>query len=347
MATSNHHRRLRRGRGSPRHRTPAVELARADNALTVPPPAKRMRVLGFLRHVSHQLRRASNNQTSWSPPRSRGLPFVRTGSRSSWQTSPERPAPPKFDVATLRAVGDQVGERFRALAKEARERSDRSARAPSLRDGSAPLAEAALRGRLADPAAPLANPDPVAALQRQRRQSFLLWQAQRATTEGWANVGSTSTRTRPANPDDWYCRKAALNLILTAEGLIRDNATELSGRPMETLSPGELDRWLGGPAGRGGRSSQRSTPTRPGVAVEPDWTFAFSMSAAEGRGGIPVSWLTAPGKPPRRETAAQPGAWGPTSSEATSGHAAGPLPPPEAADEGQASSQPRFYRGHL
>ena len=68
------------------------------------------------------------------------------------------------------------------LAKDARGQSDRSVRAPSLREERGP-GRYVKRGRLADPAAPLLNPDPVAALQRQRRHSFLLWQAQRTTTE--------------------------------------------------------------------------------------------------------------------------------------------------------------------
>ena len=217
--------------------------------------------------------------------------------------------PPNADHASLRTIGDQIGERLRSLAKDARDRSDRFIRAQSLRDGTVDLVEAARRGRLADPAAPLANPDPVVALQRQRRHSLLLWQAQRTTTEGWANVGSTSTRARPVSTDEWYCRKTAMNLIATAEGLIRENATELSGRPVETLAPAELDRWL---AECRKQSEQKpllltlsADPARD-VADEPDWTFAFSMSTAEkAAAGYPVSWLAAPGKPyPQAEPAA-------------------------------------------
>jgi hypothetical protein len=286
-----------------------------DNALTVPfiSAQRRGELLGFLRHVSYQLE--SNRQqlegSQVPAPRAREV-AARSGRLAVallGETSPERQLPPNPDVAALRTVGDQIGERFRSLAKESRGGTDRSARAPSIRDGTSSLAEAALRGRLADAAAPLGNPDPVAALQRQRRQSFLLWQAQRTIAEGWANVGSTSTRTRPANPDEWYCRKSALNLIGTAESLIRENATELTGRPAESLAPAELDRWLVDcrqEAARRPAVLVLSAPPARDVADEPDWTFAFSMSAEEKAAvGYPVSWLAAPGKPyPQADPAA-------------------------------------------
>lgn len=287
-----------------------------DNALTVPfiPAQRRMELLGFLRHVSYQLEanRQQPDGSQVAPPRMREI-AARSGRLALallGATSQDRPQlPPGVDAAALRTAGDQIGERFRALAKDARGQSERSVRAASLREGTAGLVEAAKRGRLADPAAPLLNPDPIAALQRQRRHSFLLWQAQRTTTEGWANVGSTSTRSRQANPEEWYCRKSAAAMIATAESLIRDNATELSGRPVENLAPGELDRWLA----ECREASQRkavvltlnAAPVRE-VADEPEWPFDFTMSTAEKAAvGYPVSWLTAPGKPyPQADAAA-------------------------------------------
>ena len=90
-------------------------------------------------------------------------------------------------------------------------------------------AAAALRGRLADPAAPLAAPDPCWPISDSRRHSFLLWQAERTTKEGWADVARTT-------PDGWYCRKVAATLIGSAEALIRENAAEpdgpASGKPL-------------------------------------------------------------------------------------------------------------------
>src|SRR5207237_6184547 len=129
----------------------------------------------------------------------------------------------------VRAAGDQIGERFRGLSGEAKAEAEQSARAPTLAEGSPHLAAAALRARLADPAAPVAAPDPVAADQRFRRHSFLLWQAKRVTAEGWADVARTS-------PDGWYCRKVAAALVASAEVLIREDAAELTGRPAENLS---------------------------------------------------------------------------------------------------------------
>jgi hypothetical protein len=201
-------------------------------------------------------------------------------------------------------VGDQIGDRFRSLAKEARDDCDKSARAASLAAGIAPLAHASLTGRIADPAASLAAPDPVAADQRLRRHSFLLWQSARTTREGWADVARTT-------PDGWYCRKVAATLIATAESLIREDATALCGRPVETLPPAELDRWLADCR----REAQRrpmelvlnAEPARE-IADEKDWTFAFTLSAGvkdRGPVGYPVSWLIAPKSPyPQAEAAA-------------------------------------------
>ena len=98
-------------------------------------------------------------------------------------------------------------------------------------------------------------------------------------------------------------------MIATAESLIRDNATELSGRPVENLSPGELDRWLADCREASHRQpvvlTLHAAPVRE-VADEPTWPFDFTMSAAEKAGvGYPVSWLTAPGKPyPQADAAA-------------------------------------------
>ena len=113
-----------------------------DNALTVPfiPAQRRGELLGFLRHVSHQLEvnRQQPDGSQVAPPRTREV-AARSGRLALallGETTPDRPhLPPNPDTTALRIVGDQIGERFRALAKDARDRSDRSARAPSSREG--------------------------------------------------------------------------------------------------------------------------------------------------------------------------------------------------------------------
>ena len=278
-----------------------------EATLTVPfiPARRRAELLGFLRHISYQLA-AKSEQLSGSqvsPPQTREV-AIRTGrmalallgdTSADRHNLVERPNPNAW-WTSLRTAGDQIGDQFREFAQKAKEDEDKSARTPSLKAGGSSLAAAALRARLADPAAPLGATDPVAADQRFRRHSFLLWQAQRVTSEGWADAVPTS-------PDGWYCRKVAAILIGSAESLIRENAAELTGRPAENLSPGELDRWLA----ECRLESQRrpvelalsADPARE-VADEPAWTFAFKLAAGEkdkSAVGFPVSWFNAPGAP--------------------------------------------------
>ena len=278
-----------------------------DAALTVPfiPARRRAELLGFLRHASYQLefnRQQPDGSRVPLPPtrevatRTGRMALALLGDTSADRRDlVERPNPNAW-WESFRVAGAQIGEQFRDLSKNAKEDAEQSARAPTLNGGGPLLAAAALRARISDPAAPLNGADAVAADQRFRRHSFLLWQAQRITTEGWADVAITKS-------DGWYCRKVADTLIGSAKSLILENATELTGRPAENLSPGELDRWLV----ECRRESQRRPielalnvdPARE-VADEPDWTFSFNLTAAEKdkeQVGFPVSWFDPPGDP--------------------------------------------------
>ena len=124
-----------------------------DNALTVPfiPAQRRGELLGFLRHVSYQLEanRQQPDGSQVAPPRMREI-AARSGRLALallGATSPDRPQLlPGVDPAALRTAGDQIGERFRALAKDARGQSDRSTRAVVARGNRGPG-----RGREARP----------------------------------------------------------------------------------------------------------------------------------------------------------------------------------------------------
>ncbi len=298
-----------------------------DSVLAVPfiEAHRRAELLGFVRHVSYQLeinrQQPDGSQVPPQPTREIAARNGRVALALLGDTSQDRrqvlDRPEREWWTAFRAVGDQIGDRYRGLAKEAKDKADESVRRPTLKESGEPLAGAALCGRLADPAAPLAGLDPVAADQRFRRHSLLLWEAQRATAEGWADVART-------NSDGWYCRKIAALLVGSAETLIRENATEMTGRPVENMSPGDLDRWLADcrlEAKR--RPVELTLKAPPGEVVtdDPGWDFAFTVTAAEkdkGTIGFPVSWLDAPPATklapyPQAERGRSPAGWRPTS----------------------------------
>jgi hypothetical protein len=279
-----------------------------DSALTVPfiPARRRAELLGYLRHVSHQLEvnRQQPDGSKVPTPQMREIAarHGRVALALLNDLSPdlrqllERPDPHAW-WSSYRAASDQIGERFRALAGEAKSKCDDATRTPKLEAAGAPLAEAARLARLAEPAAPmLAGSDPIAADFRFRRHDLLLWHAKRVTTEGWADVVRTT-------PDGWYCRKVAALLVASAESLIRTSATELTGRPVENMSPGELDRWLASCRAEAARRPvvlNLTAAREQEVADELSWEFALSLTAAAADRpavGFPVSWLDAPGKP--------------------------------------------------
>jgi hypothetical protein len=284
-----------------------------DSALGVPfiQARRRAELLGALRHVSYQLQiqqqQPGGSQVPPPPARQVAVRNGRVALAILRDTSPDRrhllERADREGWNSVRALGDQIGELYRGLANEARQKANESVNKPTLKAGRAPLADAAIRGRLADPAAPLVGLDPVAADQRSRRHSFLLWQAQRVTVEGWDDV--------PNKDPKPYCSKVAGLLIASGESLIRENAAELTGRPSENMSPGELDRWLADCRAEAGRKPVQLTldaaPAHELAEDEPSWEFAFTLRA-DARDkellGFPVSWLEAP-KPPHPQ--AQPG----------------------------------------
>jgi hypothetical protein len=114
--------------------------------------------------------------------------------------------------------------------------------------------------------------------------------------EGWADVA-------PTTPDGWYCRKIAGLLVSSAQALILEDAAELTGRPAENLSPGELDRWLSDCRTEAARRPivlNLSAESDHMVTDEKSWTFGFSMTVPDKdkeNVGYPVSWLNAPPLP--------------------------------------------------
>ncbi len=278
-----------------------------DSALTVPfiPSRRRAELLGFLRHVSHQLEvnRQQPDGSKVPPPQTRevaaregrmALALLNDQSADHRQLL-ERPEQAWWN--SYRTLGDQIGDGFRGLAGVAKGKGDEATRTATLKEAGPPLAAAALSARLADAAAPmLAGSDPVATELQFRRHGLLLWQAERVTREGWADVARTT-------PDGWYCRKVAALLVSSADGLIRETAAELAGRPVENMSPGELDRWLADSRAEAARRPvvlDLRANREQEIADEPSWEFALTVSAKEADRlavGFPVTWLTAPPEP--------------------------------------------------
>ena len=218
-----------------------------DGALAVPfiPAQRRTDCSGFLRSVSYQLE-ANRQQLDGSgrsrPRRSARSVLEPVAWRSATERSIARPPPADRQPEPERMVDIVLRSATRlAIASVPCQGGEGRMRpvgpCPELWAGAGPLAEACASsaGR---PTRPRHSPRLIPCCRSgRRRHSFLLWQAERATKEGWAEVARTS-------PDGWYCRKVAATLIGSAEGAIRENAADLTGRPAENLSPDELDRWL-------------------------------------------------------------------------------------------------------
>jgi hypothetical protein len=279
-----------------------------DCALTVPfiPSRRRAELLGYLRFVSYQL--AINTQqpegSRVPPPATREI-AARQGRMALALLNDQAPdhrqlidhPDPHAWWKSYRTVGDQIGTQFGGLAGAVKANGDQAARTATLKEAAMPLAKAAALARLIDSAAPLLpGSDPVAVYQRFQRHEMLLWQAQRTTTEGWADVA-------PTTPDGWYCRKVAGLLVSSAQDLILEDAAELTGRPAGNLSPVELDRWLSDCRNEAGRRpivlKLDADPDRT-IADRLSWDFSFTVTVPDkdkGAVGFPVSWLDVPGAP--------------------------------------------------
>lgn len=279
-----------------------------DAALSVPfiPARRRAELLGYLRFVSHQL--AINTQqpdgSRVPPPATRevatrhgrmALAILNDQSPDHRQLI-DRPDPHAW-WNSYRAAGDLIGTQFCGFAGVVKSSAEQATRTATLKEAGPLLAKAATLARLIDPAAPLLpGSDPVAIDQRFRRHAMLLWHSQRTTTEGWAD-------TAPTTPDGWYCRKVAKLLIDSAQALILEDAAELTGRPAENFSPGELDRWVSDCRTEASRRPivlKLTAVSDQTVADEPTWNFAFSVTVPEkdkNAVGFPVSWLDAPPAP--------------------------------------------------
>ncbi len=279
-----------------------------DSALSVPfiPARRRAELLGYLRFVSYQL--AINTQqpegSRVPPPPIReiaarqgrmALAFLNDQDPDHRQLL-ERPDPHAW-WNSYRTLGDLIGKAFAGLAVEVKLFSEQSTRSATLKEAGPSLAKTATLARLIDTAVPLAlGSDPVANDKRYRQHEMLLWHAQRTTTEGWADVTLTT-------PDGWYCRKIAGLLVSSAQALILADAAELTGRPAENLSPGELDRWLSDCRSEASRRPvvlNLSAQDDRTVADEPSWNFSFTVTVSEkdkNAVGYPVSWLDTPPAP--------------------------------------------------
>lgn len=268
-----------------------------DNALTVPfiPAKDRVKLLGFVRDVGFQLATKSEQRGGAAAPAVPAQELARRHGRMALAVlggDPELRAmidQPKQGAwwESYREAGDRIGRRFRGLPDDAATEAAKAVTAPELRGAAPFLAKAAYLARLADPAAPLDPTDPPpAAEQRYWRHYLLLWQAKRATTEGWADVAA-------GPPDQWYCRKAVKLLIDSAEELVRGNDPN--------MSPTEIDRRLADARAERARvpaSLDLFAPPERTIADEPSWEFAFRVTPSPKAAiGFPVYWLTPPGLP--------------------------------------------------
>jgi hypothetical protein len=266
-----------------------------DNALTVPfiPARDRVKLLGFARYVSHQLAIKSEQPAGTPAPPPAAQELARRQGRMALAVLGESSADLRQMVETpkphawwesYREAGDRIGKRFRALAADARAEAAKAKAVPELRHTAPMLARAAALARVADPAAPLdAGESPPAAEQRFWRHYFLLWQAERAIADGWADVAPTD------RPEEWYARRAARLFVESAEGLIRGSEPN--------LSPDEVNRRLADCRKAAGLMPVVLDPSVPPAKELTDvrsWEFGFTVRSP-GPVGYPVYWLEPPG----------------------------------------------------
>ena len=270
-----------------------------DVALNVPflPARRRMELLGFVRSISHQLATKSEQQPGSAPApatilargRAQGrmaLAMLNGGDSLTGVAALLIDPNPNTQWDALRDAGTRIGQRYRALSTEAAGEADK-ADATTPKDARPMLAQAAFLARINDPASRLrAGESPVAAEQRHRRHDLLLWQAQRTTVDGWADIVAGGT-------EQWYAFKAAQLFTRSAETLILNGATN--------LPPEESDRRLGDcrkQAANLPTQLELSAPSTRELADKPQWDFAISVAPSRPAPvGYPVMWLTLPGPP--------------------------------------------------
>jgi len=249
------------------------------------------------------------------------------------------------NVAPLRAVSDQIGKRFRSFPDTAKGEMAKAGDAKPLILAEPPLAEAARRTRLADPSAPVAaSVDPVVADRRYWRHRYLLWQADRAIADGWADVGTVTpvvTANQPVNTNDWYATKTA--------GVLAEQArTSILGI---AVAPGAEQRT---------RLTEDCTATanrRPNVVLPaaaatytvikdyPRWTFGFDVSPAKLPTGHPALWVGLPDeyRPANPETVSTREAYRGGGKSAARSY----FTPKQSAGGKQEIVSTVLYRGHL
>ena len=266
-----------------------------DHALGVPfiPARDRVKLLGFVRDVSYQLAQPMPKDLAPAPSPAAQEMAKRQGRMAVavlGERSPELRQLidlPKQGAwwESYRDAGERIGRKLRALSDEARAETAKAATVP-LRDAAPHLGRAAYLARLADPAAPVTGDDPTAAEQRYWQHYFLLGQAGRTLSAGWADVAQGS-------PDQWYCRKAAK--------LYLDTAAELVRGADPNLPPAELERRLADVEAARKLTPTVFTLTAPKsreLADEPGWEYGFELIPSGGTGiGFPVRWITSPGPP--------------------------------------------------
>jgi len=204
------------------------------------------------------------------------------------------------EAAALRDAADQIGRKFRSFPAAANAEMVKVSNANPLTLAEAPLADAARKTRRADPSAPVAAAvDPVLAEGRYWRHRFLLWQAERAVADGWANVGTDTPvvgKDQPINTNGWYATRIAAALVERARvsvlGIVLSPTSEQTTRL--TADCAALSQ----------RRPHVVTPTAATtftvITDYPRWTFGFdvlenpAVAGAKPPTGYPTLWVKLP-----------------------------------------------------
>ncbi len=209
-------------------------------------------------------------------------------------TASDIPPTDGHDVAALRDVADQIGDQFRRMPAAARGEMAQVPEAKPLALAEAPLADAARRTRLADPSAPVAAaPDAVVAEGDYWRHRFLLWQAERAIADGWADVGTVTPvvqANQPVNTNNWYATRTATALAARARvavlGVVASPTSEQTTRLTDGCTVA---------------ANRRPNVVLPTAATTytviqdyPRWSFGFVVAAPPELTGHPTLWVELP-----------------------------------------------------
>ena len=249
------------------------------------------------------------------------------------------------NVAALRAVADQIGKRFRSFPDTAKGEMAKVGDAKPLTLAEPPLADAARRTRLADPSAPVAaSVDPVVADRRYWRHRYLLWQADRAIADGWADVGTITpvvAANQPINTTGWHATRTA--------GVLADRARAAVLGILNAPTAEQTTRLTEDCTATANRRPNVVLPTAAAtytvIKDYPRWTFGFDVSPAKLPTGHPALWVELPDeyRPANPETVSTREAYRGGGKSAARSY----FTPKQSAGGKQELVSSVLYRGHL